>query len=365
MQEPTRHASRVRPRDVWTILWVTTAFILGLLFLWEIRRIIVWILVAVFFAVVLNPMVRLLTARGIRRGIAVAAVVLALGVAVGGLTFAFVRPLVSQSIEFAQSLPENVDKLRRAPGVREVLDRFNIQNRVEQVSKDLPQRLIGLSGPILSAFKSAAAVIAAGITIFVLTIFLLLYGPQFAETGLELVGDPVRRGRVQRVAEESLRSISGWVAGNVITSLIAAVTSLIVFLAMGLPYGVLLGLWVGVADLIPLVGATLGAVPAIIVGFIHSPTAGIVVTVFFVVYQQFENHVLQPAVYGRTINLNPFLVLVAVLVGVDLAGFVGAMLALPVAGTIQIVVIELMDHRRQRMAGLAEPQAPGSVRGAT
>lgn len=105
-------------------------------------------------------------------------------------------------------------------------------------------------------------------------------------------------------------------------------------------------MWVAFADLIPLVGATLGAIPAVIIAFTVSIPVGIAVIIFFVLYQQFENHVLQPAVYGKTIRLNPFLVLLAVLVGVELAGFLGALLALPVAGIIQIVVLDVLDERR-------------------
>jgi predicted PurR-regulated permease PerM len=340
----------VRPRDVWTVLWVTLLVTAALAILYSIRRTLLWLVIAAFFAAVLSPLVTLLVRRGLKRGLAVAAVSVGLFLVGAGLTYAFVRPLVQESIQFAQNLPETVDKVRSAPLVEQVLRRFNIENRVSTVSKDLPRRLIGLSGPLLSAFRTIGELVVAGITIAVLTIFLLLYGPQFVEGGLELIGDPERQARVQRVGEESLRAVSGWVAGNVLTSLIASVASMIAFLALGLPYAVLLGLWVGVADLIPLVGATLGAVPAIVVAFIHSTPAGIVVTVFFVVYQQFENHVLQPAVYGRTIRLNPFLVLVAVLVGIELLGFVGALLALPVAGIIQVIVADILNHRQQRLA---------------
>jgi predicted PurR-regulated permease PerM len=349
---------RVRPRDVWTVLWVTTVFLAGLYFTWSVRRILMWILVAAFFGVVLNPPVRFLVERGVKRGLAVAIVMLTLFAVGGGLTYAFVRPIVQESVSFAENLPQNVDRIRHAPGVRQILHRFNIENRVEQVSKDLPRRLIGLSGPILSAFKSAAEVTVALITIVVLTVFLLLYGPGFAAIGLGLLGNPRRQERIERVGAESVRSVSGWVAGNVITSVIAAVASMVAFLILGLPYGVLLGLWVGVADLIPLIGATLGALPAVIVAFLHSTTAGIVVLVFFLVYQQFENHVLQPAVYGRTIKLNPFVVLVAVLIGVELAGFLGALLALPIAGTVQIVIGEVMDYRRERMLTPTEVAGP-------
>jgi predicted PurR-regulated permease PerM len=341
--------SRVRPRDVWTVVWVVLVSALCLFLLYQIRRVLLWLLIAVFFAAVLSPLVAFLERRRFRRGLAVAVVTLGLIVLLAGIGYAFARPLVSQAVEFAQNLPQTIDRIREAPLVKQLLERFNIQNRVDQVSADLPDKLVGLSGPILSVFKTIGELIIGGLSVLVLTVFLLLYGPRFVTSGLDLIGDPHTRARVQRIGSTSLRGVSGWVAGNVITSFLAALTSMGTFAILGLPYAVLLGLWVGVADLIPLVGATLGAIPAIIVAFLHSTTAGIVVVVFFVVYQQFENHVLQPAVYGKTIRLNPFVVLLAVLIGVELLGFVGALLALPVAGVVQEVVADVMRERRGRL----------------
>ena len=347
-KEPTvsdAHPSsgRLQPRDVWTVLWVTLAFATGLWISYEIRRILLWLFIALFLAAVIGPAVSFLVRRGWRRGLAVVAVVLTLTVLAGGAVFVFVRPLVTQSIEFAQDLPENLDRLQRAPIVRQTLERFNVEAQLEQVSEDLPDRLLGFSGPLFSIFKTIGETIIALVSIAVMTVFLLLYGPQFAETALRLIPDGRLRRRVDSLGVKSLAAVSGWVLGNVLTSLVAGVAALVVFVSLGLPYATLLALWVAVADLIPLAGATLGAIPAIVVGFLVSPLAGIVVTIFFVLYQQLENHVLQPAVYGRTIKLNPFFVLLAILVGIELAGFVGALLALPVAGIVQIVVLDVLE----------------------
>lgn len=341
----------VRPRDVWTVVWVVLAVAAGLFVLYEIRRILVWLLVAAFVAAVLSPAVSILERRGLRRGVAVAAVTIGLVLIIGALLYVFVRPLAAQSIEFAHNLPETVDRIRQAPLIRQAFERFNIQQSVEQASPELPQRLLGLSGPLVSAFASAAAFLVAFISVIVLAVFLLIYGPQFVDTGLTLVGDRADRERLRRLGGRSLQAVSGWVAGNVLTSIVAGIATTVVLLITGVPYGVLLGLWVAFADLIPLVGATLGAIPAVIIGFTVSVPVGIAVLIFFVLYQQFENHVLQPAVYGKTIKLNPFLVLLAVLVGVELAGFLGALLALPVAGIIQIVVLDVLDERDEGLGG--------------
>jgi hypothetical protein len=138
------------------------------------------------------------------------------------------------------------------------------------------------------------------------------------------------------------------VMGNLLISVIAAVVAYIALAILGVPFRSVLALWVGFADLIPLVGATLGAIPAVGVAFLHSTTAGVVMLIVFVVYQQFENHVLQVVIMSKTVQINQLFVLVSVLVGVELSGFIGALLAIPAAGVFQVVVRDLWDHRRGR-----------------
>ncbi len=148
--------------------------------------------------------------------------------------------------------------------------------------------------------------------------------------------------------------------GNLAISLIAGVTSTIVLLVLGVPYAVALGLVVAILDLIPLAGATIAAIIVSAVGFLHSTTAGIVLVVFFILYQQLENHVLQPLVYGRTVQLSPLIVLVAVLMGAELAGVIGALGAIPVAGSIQVVVLDWLDSSPAAHPGPAGTAAPAA-----
>jgi len=129
---------------------------------------------------------------------------------------------------------------------------------------------------------------------------------------------------------------------------IAGSLATIALLILGVPFAVALGLVVGLLDLIPLVGATLAAIIVVAVAFLHSPTAGIVMIVFFVLYQQFENHVLQPLVYHRTVALSPLVILISVLIGAELAGVLGALAAIPVAGAIQVLILDFLRARRER-----------------
>jgi predicted PurR-regulated permease PerM len=142
--------------------------------------------------------------------------------------------------------------------------------------------------------------------------------------------------------------VTGYLTGNLLISVICGALTYVVLLVLGIPFAGLIALFVGLADLVPLVGATIGGAVAVIAGFLHSTTAGIVVLVFFVLYQQLENHLLQPLIFARTVKLNPLTVIVAILLGVELLGVLGALLAIPAAGMIQVILRDVWDHRRGR-----------------
>jgi predicted PurR-regulated permease PerM len=157
--------------------------------------------------------------------------------------------------------------------------------------------------------------------------------------------DPERRERIRAVGTDCAKSITGYLSGNLLISVICGVLTYIVLKATGVQFAGLIALFVAVADLIPLVGATLGA---LIAAAIHSIPALIVVAIFFLVYQQLENHLLQPVILSRTVKLNPLTVLISILVAVELAGVLGAFLAIPFAGMAQVIIRDLWDHRRGR-----------------
>jgi predicted PurR-regulated permease PerM len=151
------------------------------------------------------------------------------------------------------------------------------------------------------------------------------------------------------VSHDCAKTVTGYITGNLLISVICGLLTWVVLALTGVPFAGLIALFVGLADLIPLVGATLGAVVGIVAAFTQSITAGIIVVIFFVVYQQLENHLLQPLIFARTVQLNPLTVLLAILIGVELAGILGALLAIPVAGIIQIVARDIWDTRRGRL----------------
>jgi predicted PurR-regulated permease PerM len=212
----------------------------------------------------------------------------------------------------------------------------------------------------VSVTKSVLTAIVATLTIVFMTFFMLLEGRDWMERIYGLAPEE-QRVRWRTVGGDIYRTVGGYVTGNLAISLVAGVTSTAVLLILGVPYAVALGLVVAILDLIPLAGATVAAIIVSVVGFLHSTTAGIVLVIFFVVYQQLENHVLQPLVYGRTVRLSPLIVLVAVLMGAKLAGVIGALGAIPVAGSIQVVFLDWLEFRRQKVPEAAAGPLPPPV----
>jgi predicted PurR-regulated permease PerM len=174
---------------------------------------------------------------------------------------------------------------------------------------------------------------------------MILEGPKMTQSALKLV-KPDQRERVRAVAADCAKAVTGYMAGNLAISVVAGISTFVFLSIARVPFAGVLGLWVAFADLIPLVGATLGAIPTVGVAFLASPTKGFAALAFYVIYQQFENHVLQPTIMSKTVDLNPLAVLVSVLVGVELFGILGALLAIPAAGILQVIVRNLYNEHR-------------------
>ena len=343
---------RVRLRTVLSLLATIVAVAVVLEVIWIARHVLTWILISLFLALALNPAVEWLQRRGVnRRGWATAITyVLALGV-VAGIGFTFVPTLVSQVNDFVQKLPDYVHDITHGQGRLGFLEtKYHIQERIEAAVKDGgATKVLGLSGVAVSVAKGVITIVVATVTILFMTFFMLLEGPKWVERFYGLL--PERsRPRWRKVGSDIYRTVGGYVTGNLLISLIAGGLTTLVLLIMGVPYAVALGLIVAILDLIPLAGATIAAILIGIVAFLHSIPAGIVVVVFFVVYQQVENHLLQPVIYGRTVQLSPLAVLISILIGAELAGILGALGAIPVAGSIQVLIVDWLNHRHKRAA---------------
>jgi predicted PurR-regulated permease PerM len=350
--EPSAPArERVPWRTIWaTIVSVASVYVGYQAFL-AVGRVITYLVVALFFAIVLTPPVDFLQHRAhMRRGLATMIVFLVgLGL-FAGMIYAFVKPIADQASTFSQDLPTYVQEARNGTGpIGDLVKRYDLEQKVKDNQSKIQEAVTNFGKNGLDIVQRIFITIVAGLTVMVLTILILVEGPSLSQGLLNLIPDEKQRMRAQRVAVDASRAVSGYVFGNLLISLIAGVGIWIVLLLLGVPYAATLGLFVAFADLIPLVGATLGAVPTVLFAFLHSVPAGIITIIWFVVYQQFENHVLQVTIMSRTVRLNPLAVLVSVLMGVELFGFLGALLAIPAGGIIQVIARDIYDERRGRL----------------
>jgi predicted PurR-regulated permease PerM len=347
---PTYRRERVPVRTILATIGLVLATVALLWVLVEVRQILTWIVVAAFFAVALAPAVGLVERRVThgRRALATLLVFLVVLLVLAGLVAAFAVPLAKEGTTLAGQLPQLIEDARNGRGpVGQFLDRTNALQYVQQNQERIRAFATGLTTPAAGVLKGVATGIAGTLTIFVLAYLMVLEGPKVVANALGLVPAD-RRERVHRVTADCGRSVTGYITGNLLISVICGLLTYGVLKVLGVPFAALISLFVAIADLIPLVGATLGATVAALAGFVHSVPAGIAVIVFFVIYQQLENHLLQPLILSRTVDLNPLTVLVAILVAVELAGILGALLAIPIAGMGQVVLRDLWDNSRGR-----------------
>jgi predicted PurR-regulated permease PerM len=353
----TTPRERTPARITLTVIGMVLLTALVFFLLYETRRVLTWIVIAAFFATALHPAVSWFERRvtWVRRWLSTLLVFLLVFLVIAGLVALFVVPLINEATKFVDDLPRVIRDTRAGRGpLGDLVSRFHLRQYAEQHSATMQGYLGGLGAPTLALLRGAATTVAGILTIFVLSYLMVLEGPRLVDGFLSLL-EPPHAERVRRVGRQCARTITGYITGNLLISLICGVLTYVVLAVLGVPFAGLIALFVAIADLVPLVGATLGAVVATLAAFVHSLTAGIVVIVFFIVYQQVENHVLQPVILSRTVRLNPLTVLISILIAVELAGLLGALLAIPVAAMIQIIAREVWLERRARRTAQPPP----------
>jgi predicted PurR-regulated permease PerM len=345
----TERVVYIRPRTILQVLGIVLATLAIIAFVYLAWHIITWILVAVFLALALNPAVEKFERRGMRRGYASATVFLLALAAIVGLGFLVLPPLVRQVTDFIQAVPDLVDDLVAGRGPLGFLQRdYHIVDRIRAAIEDNGVGgVLGVTAPAIAVAQSLFSVIIGSVVIAFLTYFMLLDGPRMVERFYAFLPESARP-RWQRVGKEIYRTVGGYVTGNILISVIAGVAAMIALFAVGSSYSVALAVVVAILDLVPLAGATMAAVIVSTVVFVELGwVKGVIIIGFFLLYQQLENHVLQPIIYGRTVQLSPLIVLISVLIGAELAGILGALAAIPVAGIIQAVGRELLSYRTE------------------
>jgi predicted PurR-regulated permease PerM len=359
LAEPPTSKARTWSDVPWRTIVATVGVVVAtyavLMLLLAAVRIIVWISVAGFLAIVLAPVVGRLNNRlGGRRTLATGTVVFGTLLVLAGILALFILPVKTQLVNIITDLPGTVHDAANGKGpVGNIVHKLHIESYIKSNEDDLADAADRLSGSGFEAAQAVASAAIAFVTIILLTFLFLSQSAAIGRAAINVI--PYRRrAPAQRIATEAAGAVSGYVIGNLLISLIAGVTAFICLVALGVPSPVVLALFVAVADLVPLVGATIGAAVCVIAAYLHSPTAGVISIIFFVVYQQIENGVLYPWIMARKVNVNPLGILISVLLAVEVFGILGALLAVPVSGAIQVVVIAVRQERQREQLVLPD-----------
>ena len=313
----------------------------------QARSVLLLIAVALFLAIGLSPIVEWLIARGIRRGIAIGIVFLGVIAAFVGFGFAVLPPVIEQSNEFVKALPDYLANLRRNPTIRQFDQDYGVIDRAQTyvTSGDLGQRMfggiVGVGRVVLNAVFSA-------LSLLIMTLYFLAALPSMKRQAYRLI-PASRRERVTLLSDEVINRIGGFISGALTVAFVAGFTSYIFLLIIGLPYALALALFVALLDLVPLIGATIAAVVVSLLGFTESLVVGISCVVFYIAYQQFENYVVYPRVMRRAVDVPAPVTVVAVLLGGALLGIVGALLAIPVAAAVLLVLRQVAIPRMDQV----------------
>jgi predicted PurR-regulated permease PerM len=337
---------------------VVVCVAIALYLLWMLRKPISWLLIAIFLAVALSPPVNRL-ARRMKRGFAITIVYLGLLLIPILLIAAIVPPLITEANNFADNVPSYADDVtnfvQKNKRLREINNDYDITRQIEKEAKKLPNRLGGAAGTLRDVGLGIVNSVFALVTILVLTAFLLSSGSSWVDA-LIASRPPEQRERLRRSLDNMASAVGGYVAGALTIAVIAGVATYIVLAILGVPFKGPLAVIAGLFSLIPLVGATIAAVLiGVVTLFEDFPTATIIWTIWAILYQQLENHLIQPQIQKRTVNVQPMITILAVLFGGTLLGILGAIVAIPVAASIQILLREYVDVRTLSIKSPAAP----------
>jgi predicted PurR-regulated permease PerM len=352
--------SRAEPRG-WppVTYWIrVTVAVLAVLavarLLLAVGDVLVLILVSLVLALGFQPAVEWLSKRGLSRGWAVAVGLLS-GLALFSLFLWLVVPdVIAEVGNLVERGPQLLDRAQESfPLLGDLDTRFDLEAKLQEIAAQLPETVLGLAG-------SFGSLVFGSLTVLILTIYLTVSMPRLRHTIASLLRRD-ERDEFEEIVDQSVRQVGAYVLGALVVSAIAGIASFIFFLLVGVPFAAALAFVVAVLDLIPTIGALLAAVLATLVALFVGLPEAIGTAAFFLVYQQVENYLIQPRVMGSAIDMSAALVLVAVLIGGALLGVLGALLAIPVAAIIKVVLHELFIEDRREEVRAAE--RPGSSEG--
>ncbi|HTQ69071.1 MAG TPA: AI-2E family transporter [Solirubrobacteraceae bacterium] len=348
-------------RGVLRILLIVIASAIALYLIWRVRTVVRLVAISVFLALVIYPVVDAVDRRTrAHRALVILAIYLFLITAIAVIGYVVVPSMVTEISTLARDAPRYAHDLRADSTFRHYDNRYHITAKLVDDARHLPERLAHLVGPLKDVTVSAAGFFGQLVTVLVLTFLLALHGRDYVEYALSLSGE--HEAHYRELVVKVNRAVAGYMLGNILISALATIVTWVVLSILGVPYAIALGFVMGFFDLIPLVGATLGSIAvALATVTVDFPVATIVWIVSIFLWQRFEDYVIQPLVYNRMLRVNPIVTIVAVLAGASLLGVLGALIAIPTAAAIQIILSDWWSTRRAARSLQHEPDhRPGS-----
>lgn len=360
--------SRVPYRIILASIWLTIASAAALGLLYRLQNLVFHLVIAAFIAMVLNPVVLRLQRIGFSRGPAILAATAAFFLLFLGIGAAVAAPITSQGVSFARRAPLYLRQAQEGKGpVGAFARRFHLQKQLRKAVPAIDRYLSKLPAQVVGLLRSAASTAFSVAIVVILALFMLIEGPSFV--GAFMAGvPPGRKESVRAIGETASRVVSGYTIGVVLLAVLSGIVTAVALAVTGVPFVSSLAVWAAVVDVLPIIGGLIAIVPAGLFAFVHSVPAGIIVVGAMFGYQQVKNHVLYPLAVGRAVQLNALIVLVAVLAGASLMGIPGALLAIPIAGTLHAIFIEFapgpvrMFLRHPELSGSPSAVAPQPAR---
>jgi predicted PurR-regulated permease PerM len=332
-------------RQIARVFFTVASLAVFLYALYVVREVVILVFVAGFLAIALGPPVDFLARHRIKRSFAILLVYLGIAASIVGVGLLIVPPVVTQVNGLSKDIPGYVKDLRKSKTFRKYDDKYDISKKLNKQAAKLPSKLGSAASTLQDVTVGVFGALVKLVTVLTMTFFLLLDGGRMLGFLLRIRG-PAEEERLRGVFGDIYRSTAGYVAGNLLISVIAGLITYITLTLLDVPFAAPLAVLMSFLDLIPLVGATIGGVViGVVTAFNDFPTATIIWVVVLLVYQQAENNLLQPLIYRRTVDVAPLLVIVSILIGSTLLGVLGALVAIPVAAAVQIVVRDFWQRR--------------------
>jgi predicted PurR-regulated permease PerM len=345
--------SQLSTRTIARVFFTLVALSVLLYVLYLVRSVLGLLMIATFLAVALGPAVDRVARLKLPRAASILAVFLALFLSIFLIGLVVVPPIANEVQAFANNVPNYVNDIRSNKTLREYDDKYDITKKLESQASSLPSRLGDAAGALQAVTVGVFSTVIQLVTVLTITFFLLLDGGRIANFLLTQVR-PSHQHRVRLVSADIYRATGGYVGGALTLATAAGISTYILLSLLNVPFAVPLSVLMAFFDLIPLVGSTIGGVlVAVVTLFADFPQDTIAWVVFVIVYQQFENSVLQPMVYRRAVNLHPLAVITAILIGSKLLGVLGALVAIPIAAAVQITLKDMWTNRSSSVVGPA------------